>query len=299
MDTNIMLKSNLEQLKELKEYILPLNKEEFSQLERNILDQGCREALVVWKKKDGRLVIVDGHNRYKICKKHEIPFDLKQVEFDNIENVKEWMINNQLGRRNLNPDQMSYYRGMKYENLKRKKGGYEKVQLKGKSSLSAYEVLANEFKVSQKTIQRDAKYSRALNLIGQSNINLKNAILRGDVKLKKSDITLFSDVDEEKKWTFKNEADLYNKASIIKNNMLSKIEEDLRDSRIAEEEKVKKAQQELIDIDDLFPDHEERIKRIKGEILSSINKAIQERDIEVLDKLRGLIDRLKAVLLGE
>lgn len=81
---------------EFKSLIPPLTVEEFNQLERNILEEGCRDPLVVWND-----TIVDGHNRHEICTKHGLPFKKVQKEFNNREKAKEWIILNQFGRRNL------------------------------------------------------------------------------------------------------------------------------------------------------------------------------------------------------
>ena len=54
---------------ELSVLIPPLTPDEFTKLEDSILTEGCRDAIIVWGN-----VIVDGHNRYKICTKHGIPF---------------------------------------------------------------------------------------------------------------------------------------------------------------------------------------------------------------------------------
>lgn len=80
----------------LKKYIRPLSKNEYQSLESSILADGCRDALVVWGG-----VLVDGHNRYEICTKHKIEFETVEMDFKNIDEAKEWMLLNQLGRRNL------------------------------------------------------------------------------------------------------------------------------------------------------------------------------------------------------
>lgn len=80
----------------LKAYIRPLSKNEYQSLESSILADGCRDALVVWGG-----VLVDGHNRYEICTKHKIEFETVEMDFKNIDEAKEWMLLNQLGRRNL------------------------------------------------------------------------------------------------------------------------------------------------------------------------------------------------------
>ena len=51
----------------------PLTPEEHDALERSILAEGCRDALVLWGD-----VLVDGHNRYGICQKHGLPFQTVQ-----------------------------------------------------------------------------------------------------------------------------------------------------------------------------------------------------------------------------
>lgn len=86
--------------KEFKELIPPLSAEEFEQLEQNILKDGVRDSLVIWDN-DGEWVLIDGHNRYEIAKKHNLPYNTKRMTFDSRDDVKEWIILNQFGRRNL------------------------------------------------------------------------------------------------------------------------------------------------------------------------------------------------------
>jgi hypothetical protein len=82
---------------ELKAYIDPLTPEEYEALERSILTEGCRDALVLWGD-----VLVDGHNRYGICRKHELPFQTVQnTRFRSMEDVHLWMIDQHLGRRSV------------------------------------------------------------------------------------------------------------------------------------------------------------------------------------------------------
>ena len=83
--------------KEFAELIPPLTSEEYKRLERSILADGCRDALVVWGD-----TLVDGHNRYHICTKHNIPYTTVSKEFDDRNAAMLWMMNNQLSRRNLN-----------------------------------------------------------------------------------------------------------------------------------------------------------------------------------------------------
>ena len=82
---------------ELKAYIDPLTRDEHDALERSLLAEGCRDALVLWGD-----VLVDGHNRYGICQKHGLPFQTVQnTHFQSMEDVHLWMIDQHLGRRSV------------------------------------------------------------------------------------------------------------------------------------------------------------------------------------------------------
>lgn len=81
---------------EFKNLIPPLTDEEYKGLEENIVKEGCRDALVLWGD-----TLIDGHNRYKICTEHNIPFKTIQKDFKNKDEVLLWMIDNQKSRRNL------------------------------------------------------------------------------------------------------------------------------------------------------------------------------------------------------
>ncbi|WP_423680095.1 hypothetical protein [Undibacterium sp. WLHG33] len=85
-------------------YIDPLTEHEYAALERSILTEGCRDALVLWGD-----VLIDGHNRYAICQRHQIPFKTIQNDhFKDIEDVQLWMIDNHLARRSVS----DFQRGM-------------------------------------------------------------------------------------------------------------------------------------------------------------------------------------------
>ena len=87
--------------KEFESLIPPLSSEEFAQLEENCVKDGIRDPLVVWESPDGD-ILVDGHNRWKISAKHAgIRFNVVKMRFENRDAAKEWILKNQLGRRNL------------------------------------------------------------------------------------------------------------------------------------------------------------------------------------------------------
>ncbi len=82
---------------DLKTYIDPLTPDEYDALERSLLAEGCRDALVLWGD-----ILVDGHNRYALCQKHGLPFNTVQnTRLRTIADVHLWMIDQHLGRRSV------------------------------------------------------------------------------------------------------------------------------------------------------------------------------------------------------
>ncbi|AOW12543.1 plasmid replication/partition related protein [Hydrogenophaga crassostreae] len=103
---------------ELKAYIDPLTLDEHAALERSLLAEGCRDALVLWGD-----VLVDGHNRYGICQKHGLPFQTVQnTRFQSMEDVYLWMIDQHLGRRSVSDFQRGVLALRKREILAERRG---------------------------------------------------------------------------------------------------------------------------------------------------------------------------------
>ena len=105
---------------EFQNQIPPLTDDEYKQLEENILKEGkLLSPLIVWNN-----TLVDGHNRYAILQKHpEIYFSTMPLRFESREEVLAWICKNQLGRRNLTPEQKKFLVGKQYSIEHRKPGG--------------------------------------------------------------------------------------------------------------------------------------------------------------------------------
>lgn len=190
-------------LDELKYFIPPLQPEEFKQLQANILAEGCRQALLVWKTFSNVIdenadeplaevtILIDGHNRYEICRQHRLDFPVQFIDFASLQLAKNYMIEQQLGRRNLNPEQMAYLRGLRYNQEKLSKGKYDR---KNDSSHNDYyennplskaktiHKVADLYQVSPKTIQRDAEFAQGLDKL---TLGLRQEVLSGVVKVSK------------------------------------------------------------------------------------------------------------------
>jgi N6-adenosine-specific RNA methylase IME4 len=81
---------------ELRSLLPPLTSEEYRILEESIIVEGCRDPLLTWNN-----ILIDGHNRYEICNRRGISFNVDEIEANSIEDIKVWIIDNQKGRRNL------------------------------------------------------------------------------------------------------------------------------------------------------------------------------------------------------
>jgi N6-adenosine-specific RNA methylase IME4 len=125
---------------EFKKLIPALTQEEFKQLEDNCLKEGIREAILTWNG-----FIIDGHNRYEIAKKWNLDFETKSKHFKNEEEVKEWMILNQFGRRNLSNYQRSVLALQLEEVFKEK--AKENLKLSGENFGKGTQISANPIQI--------------------------------------------------------------------------------------------------------------------------------------------------------
>ena len=84
-------------LPEMAELLPPLTGEQLAALEADLLKNGCYSPIIV----NEDMVIVDGHNRQRLCEEHGIPYKMAVFSFEDLLEAKRWAIENQRGRRNL------------------------------------------------------------------------------------------------------------------------------------------------------------------------------------------------------
>jgi hypothetical protein len=191
------VKANITVLPELKALIPPLQNAEYDQLTANILNEGCREPLLIWQTTLGTVndsadetpvnILIDGHNRFEICTRHGQNFKIILREFTTLQAVRDFMIDNQLGRRNLTPEQMSYLRGLKYRNERQAAGrpmreatnAPKENENEGKRTRDK---LAKQFNVSPRTIMRDSDYAEGIDRLTP---DLKQEVLKGKQRVSK------------------------------------------------------------------------------------------------------------------
>jgi hypothetical protein len=136
----------------------PLSEEEFRQLEESILSEGgCRDPIVTW-----RGLIIDGHNRYGICMHHGIAFETVPINFNGYYEAILWVIENQMGRRNLTDAMRIELASRKLEMLRLKAkdnlyhtgGGKENGRIPVPEPVNLRKAIAGEAGVSEWKVQK-------------------------------------------------------------------------------------------------------------------------------------------------
>ena len=189
---------------EFQSQIPPLTDDEFKQLEENILKEGkLLSPLIVWNN-----TLVDGHNRYAILQKHpEIYFSTMPLRFENREEAIAWICRNQLGRRNLTPEQKKFLIGKQYSVEHRKPGGNGNNQYTTATQEAVQEELcqndtipptatensvrkqiAERNNVSESYVVRSEKFMRGVEIMEQMVPGTKEKILSGQFKVRDADM---------------------------------------------------------------------------------------------------------------
>ena len=172
---------------EFRDKIPPLTEDEFSLLEENILSDGAVVSpLIVW---DG--IILDGHNRYEIIQKHpELIYAVHEMQFTNRYEALSWICKNQLGRRNLTPQQKKYLIGQRYEAEKMAHGGDRKsaaVKSTGQidpliDSHATRLRIAQETGTSDSYVKRAEHFAKGVDAAEEALPGIKQEILTGAIK---------------------------------------------------------------------------------------------------------------------
>ena len=189
---------------EFQNQIPPLTDDEYKQLEENILKEGkLLSPLIVWNN-----TLVDGHNRYAILQKHpEIYFSTMPLRFENREEAIAWICWNQLGRRNLTPEQKKFLIGKQYSVEHRKPGGNGNNQYTTATQEAVQEELcqndtipptatensvrkqiAERNNVSESYVVRSEKFMRGVEIMEQMVPGTKEKILSGQFKVRDADM---------------------------------------------------------------------------------------------------------------
>ena len=204
--------------KEFKELIPDLSAEEFKQLEDNCINDGIRDKLIIWED-----YIIDGHNRFEIAGKHNLKFQTEEIAFDNEDEAKIFIINLQLGRRNL----VEFVKIELMQKLKDilLKVGKEKHREAGKlyGENHKQEVLSIIDKTSHNTREKLSKELKiSSGKLAQAEIVIKKATPEVKQKLRAGEISInnaYQDIKKEEKIKVRTELIEKQKKEISENKL--------------------------------------------------------------------------------
>lgn len=182
----------------------PLTEDELSQLEENILEEGLvLMPLIVWND-----TIVDGHNRYRIAQAHPgIEFRTHEKQFSNRYEALSWICKNQLGRRNLTPQQKKYLIGERYDAEKKahggdRKSGQVKSTVQNEPLISSHMTraqIAEDTKTSESYVMRADLYAKGVNAAEEVLPGIKNDLLLGKYKPRETDVAAVARASPEER----------------------------------------------------------------------------------------------------
>lgn len=200
---------------EFERLIPPLTDDEFELLESNILSEGeIYTPIFVWNG-----YIIDGHHRSRILTEHkEIPYRVTEKHFDNKYEAMSWICNNQLGRRNLTPENKKYLIGKRYDAEKKANGasdGFRGNQYKdlvgsqngnlpkNQKKSKTCERIAEEIGTSKNYVLRADEFAKGVDAADEVVPGIKKDILSGKIKKPAKDISAIAKapVEEHKSLT--------------------------------------------------------------------------------------------------
>ena len=193
---------------EFRDKIPPLTEDEFSLLEENILSDGAVfSPLIVW---DG--TILDGHNRYEIIQKHpELTYAVHKLSFANRYEALSWICKNQLGRRNLTPQQKKYLIGQRYEAEKQAvafhgnqhtasdESGADKKCPHQNSRHVTQSRIAKETNTSASYVREAGTFAKGVDAAEEALPGIKQEILTGTIKPTASAVAAIAKADPEER----------------------------------------------------------------------------------------------------
>jgi len=193
---------------EFERFFPPLDKNEAYFLEKSIRAEGCRDAIIIWNG-----VILDGYNRYRICRKYDLPFQVRNMNFSSRDEAISWICDNQLGRRNLTEEVKRYLVGKRYEAEKRigarnasgnnqyTTANEDSPQIEGraKEPYSKHGVsvaIGKQYRLSHATVERYGRYAQAVDKLAEVDPSIVPHILGGRVQIGQENIIDLSNLNE-------------------------------------------------------------------------------------------------------
>ncbi len=160
--------------------------EEVKILEQSIKQDGQREPIIVWKQTG---YILDGHNRFEVLRKLKRKPKAKSLSFADEQAAELWIMETQLGRRNMHPNYYDYYLGKRYEAENKGHGGNRSIRQNDGLKETA-ERLAKETGKAPRTVERNANFAAGVDKLEAAMPGMSKRILNGATAATKGIISM-------------------------------------------------------------------------------------------------------------
>lgn len=146
---------------------------EYQQLEANCIEDGeILDPIIIWEK-----YVLDGRHRLRIAKEQELPYTTKQLELEDFESAKRWVVNSQLGKRNLSDYEMTRLRA-------------EQAKLEGTQAV------AEAHGVSRRTVQRDLELDGAREMMSD---DIREKVEQGTIIAPKNSLKKYGALTDDQR----------------------------------------------------------------------------------------------------
>lgn len=159
--------------------IQPLSKVEYDRLAQNISSSGCKSPITIWQK-----TIIDGHNRYEICKQQNIPFETTEADFEDRSDALIYICKTQLCRSDLTQEYWKYLIGRLYqaytETLNTRRRSYRKYDIAKK--------IGEQYNISYATVLKYDVYTKAIDAIREKEPEISAKLLMDQIRISHENI---------------------------------------------------------------------------------------------------------------
>jgi len=168
----------------IRRVLMPLRDDELQLLEQSVLAEGIRDPLVVWRR-GGELILLDGHHRYELATQHGLDFSVVEMELEDESHAVQWVLRNQLARRNLTDEQRTLLMGRLYNQVKLEP--LQKLSVSGvkftpeTGSHATARHVGSMFGVSEKTVRNAAEFAEVVDALAEIEPEAATRVLAGQL----------------------------------------------------------------------------------------------------------------------
>lgn len=232
---------------EFKNVLPAITNEEYENLRENIAVHSVKQPLILWNG-----ILIDGHNRYRVCMEGGIDdVPVTEMNFEDRDAVIEWILKNQLGRRNLSIHQRNVialrYEGIIAERAKKRQAEYH----------------GNRFE----RVESDPHGSKSKNIEGRTSTQIASIAGTSRTSVIRSKLILTKGTEEQKERALRGGKEYDKDGRLIQDNSLSAIECEIRGWENGHKVREKEIINEQEENNESVNEAKKRICRICGNVL--------------------------------